>query len=210
MSAGSASGDPLEGVLEEARALGFLGPGPVHHHIAHALGFAAQVPSDPRLALDLGSGGGVPGLVLAGKRWPGAAWTLVEAGQRRSEFLARAAAALGVGDRVAVHWARAEEAGRHARLRGAFDLVVARSFGPPAVTAECAAAFLAVGGLLVVSEPPDERPERWDEEILAGLGLVTDELTGASPWRFARFRQVVACPPWTPRRTGVPSKRPLF
>ena len=44
---------------------------------------------------------------------------------------------LGWADRVRVVRARAEEAGRREDLRGTFDLVVARGFGPPAVTAEC-------------------------------------------------------------------------
>ena len=49
----------------------------------------------------------------------------------------------------------AEAAGHDPLLRGQFDLVTARSFGRPAVTAECAAPFLRREGLLVVSEPPD-------------------------------------------------------
>ena len=48
--------------------------------------------------------------------------------------------------RVRVVRARAEVAGRDAALRGRFDVVVARGFGPPAVTAECAAPLLSLGG----------------------------------------------------------------
>src|SRR4051812_34590597 len=54
--------------LEEARTAGFLGPGPVEPHIRHAQGFAAAVVAalgrEPANFADLGSGGGVPGLVL--------------------------------------------------------------------------------------------------------------------------------------------------
>ena len=52
-------------------------------------------------------------------------------------------------------------------LRAAFDLVVARSFGAPAVTAECAVGFLATGGHLAVSEPPEPEADRWPPEGLA-------------------------------------------
>ena len=54
--------------------------------------------------------------------------------------------------------------------------MTARSFGPPAATAECAAPLLAVGGLLVVSEPPDG-PDRWPADALAALGLEPSDST---------------------------------
>ena len=60
-------------------------------------------------------------------------------------------------------------------MRESFDVVVARSFGRPAMTAECAAPFLLRGGHLVVSEPPGAVEGRWSAEGLAGLGL---ELAG--------------------------------
>jgi 16S rRNA (guanine527-N7)-methyltransferase len=148
----------LAAVLVEARDLGFLGPGSIERHIEHARGFAtavaeAGVTGDPGEVLDLGSGGGLPGLVLAAL-WPTSHLTLLDAGTRRAEFLRRAVDACGLEGRVRVLHCRAEEAGRVPAERGAYDVVVARSFGPPAVTAECAAPFLAVGGLLVTSEPP--------------------------------------------------------
>jgi len=53
-----------------------------------------------------------------------------------------------------------------------FDLVTARSFGPPAVTAECGVQFLRIGGVMIVSEPPDDTDsQRWNIEKLAELGL---------------------------------------
>ena len=67
--------------------------------------------------------------------------------------------------------AAAEDAGRDAEWRGGFDLVTARSFGAPAVVAECGAPFLRVGGRLVVSEPPSDGPTRWPVEGLAAVGL---------------------------------------
>jgi 16S rRNA (guanine527-N7)-methyltransferase len=89
--------------------------------------------------------------------------------------------------------------------------VTARGFGPPPVTAECAAPFLRLGGHLVVSEPRDGEAaeDRWPEGPLAGLGL-----TAAGEWRdpfhYRRFRQATPCPATYPRRTGQPAKRPLF
>ncbi len=157
-SAPEGADEALVGQLERSRELGFLGPGPVDAHIDHARRFAAALEaSGPgrRRALDLGSGGGLPGLVLV-SAWPTTDWCLLDANQRRTEFLQRGGrragprragdGACGAGPRS---WPRPGAPGQ-------FDLVVARSFGRPAVTAECAAGFLAVGGTLVVSEPPDD------------------------------------------------------
>ena len=199
--------DALLGVLEEARGWGFLGPGPVDAHVAHAQGFAAAVPVAPDAAVDLGTGGGVPGLVLA-LGWPGSRWVLVESQQRRAAFLTEAVGRLDLGDRVAVFHGRAEELGRMPEHRSQAALVTARSFGPPAVTAECAAPLLRVGGILVVSEPPHEGP-RWDHAGLARLGLGSLAFVEAGA-RFAVLTLTAACPETYPRRVGLPSKRPLF
>lgn len=144
-------------VLTEARARGFLGPGALEPHVEHARRFAAAVHGVPSRFLDLGAGGGVPGLVLAAE-WPDALGVLLDASTKRTDFLRDASTRLGFGGRIAVVCARAEEAARAPHLRGTFDLVVARSFGAPAVTAECAAGFLSAKGRLVVSEPPVPGP----------------------------------------------------
>ncbi|MEJ5255051.1 MAG: RsmG family class I SAM-dependent methyltransferase [Acidimicrobiales bacterium] len=204
--------EPLLGVLEEARKWGFLGPGPVEDHVAHAARFRRRI---ERLAaaglamsrgLDLGSGGGVPGLVLAAFD-DSLHWVLVDAGERRTRFLEDAVAALGFGDRVSVRQGRAEVLARDPDLRYQIDLVVARSFGPPAVTAECATGFLRAGGYLLVSEPPSsELAERWPVDGLMELGMQAE---GASEGIQA-LRQVRLCGDRYPRRVGVPAKRPLF
>lgn len=203
--------DPgLEKVLEEARALGFLGPGPVAGHIEHAAGFLRAVGEPPPThVIDLGSGGGLPGLVVA-RAWPDSRVALLDSNERRSAFLTRAVLALGLDGRVSVAHSRAEDAGRDPAWRGRADLVVARSFGPPAVTAECAAPLLAVGGRLVVSEPPDGTPERWPEGPLSELGLRPIGRLEQAFSRFQILRQESACPEPFPRRVGVPTKRPLF
>jgi 16S rRNA (guanine527-N7)-methyltransferase len=196
-------------VLERARALGFLGPGEVADHVAHGLAFAAAADPLPRTVLDLGSGGGVPGLVLATGPWAAAAWVLLEASERRCAFLTEAVAELGLGDQVEVRRDRAEVAGRDRSLRAHFDAVVSRSFAPPPVTAECAAPFLVVGGQVIVSEPPAPDPERWPPAGLATLGLV-DEGGITDPVHLRRLRQRTECPDPYPRRDGVPAKRPLW
>ena len=192
--------------LDRARELGFLGPGPVDGHIEHAAGFVVALEGVAGVVVDLGSGGGIPGLVVAVER-PDLEVVLVDAMAKRCRFLRSAVAALGLEDRVRIVEGRAEEVGRGA-LRSSASAVVARSFGPPAATAECAAPLLRVGGWLVVSEPP-EGPMRWPEAGVAQLGLRLAARTDAGP-RLQVLEKVAPCPERFPRRIGVPGKRPLF
>ena len=104
-------------VLLRSRELGFLGPGEVESHIRNATAFLPGI--DQTLAerplgdtgrfimIDLGSGGGVPGLVLATLR-PDLRIVLIDAAQRRTEFLNWAVDRLGIGTRVLVERGRAE------------------------------------------------------------------------------------------------------
>jgi 16S rRNA (guanine527-N7)-methyltransferase len=160
--------------------------------------------------LDLGSGGGAPGLILA-LAVPEARLVLLDAGERRCRFLREAVSELGIGDRVEVVQERAESAARAPALREALDVVVARSFGGSAVTAECAVGFLRSGGRLVVSEPPGGggTADRWPAEGLDQLGLGPAEPCGTAEASFVRMEKRRAEERW-PRRVGVPAKRPLW
>ncbi len=218
---GTESPTPLHEVLAEAREAGFLGPGPIEPQLRHSEGFtviarrlAVDGPPGPRV-LDLGSGGGLPGLVVA-TSWPEATVDLLESGARRAAFLERATSRLGLTGRVTVLHERAEVCGRQAGFRGGYDGVLARSFGRPAVVAECAAPLLKAGGWLVVSEPPrdgkaaqaDEGP-RWPPEPLRQFGLEPREAVHEE-FDYRILRQTVLCPDRFPRRNGVPAKKPLF
>lgn len=205
----------LRGALRDARARGLLGPGPIDRHVEHARGFAAvyeavAVEPSPRRALDLGSGGGVPGLVLS-ETWTSAEIVLLDGSVRRASFLRKVVSDCALEGRVSVVGTRAETAGHDAEWREGFDLVVARSFGPPGVTAECGSPFLREGGWLVVSEPPDEAElgGRCAEDGLAMVGL-SPALQIVRAFRYAAFQRVGSCPAAYPRRLGVPNRRPLF
>ncbi|MGH9124711.1 MAG: 16S rRNA (guanine(527)-N(7))-methyltransferase RsmG [Acidimicrobiales bacterium] len=194
--------------LAVARNLHFLGPGDIAGHLEHSMAFARVVTPPRHLAVDLGSGAGVPGLVLA-CLWPDSRWLLVESNQRRAEFLERSLPPLGLTGRVVVVCARAEVVCRQPVYRATADLAVARGFGPPAVTAECASPLLRSGGILVVAEPPGGRPERWPPSALADLGMVPVGVV-ADPVAIQLLRQETPCPDRYPRRVGVPAKRPLW
>ena len=203
----------VEAVLAKSRALGFLGPGAIGPQVSHAAAFveaaAEALPSSPANVIDLGSGGGLPGLVLA-VLWPETPLLLVDGSVRRCSFLEEAIVDLGVSDHVTVRCGRAEDLGQEPQLRASTELVVARSLGAPPVLAECAAGLLVAGGHLLVSEPPENiDDQRWPTAGLAmlGMGPVRRVVTSA---RFALIEQVEPCPERFPRRVGIPAKRPLF
>ena len=216
----------LGDLLGEARDLGFLGPGPISSHVDQSRAFADAVETArstahsaqgettaaaPRSVLDLGSGAGVPGLVLA-LAWKRTAFVLIEAHLRRAAFLTRAVRVLELTGRVTVVAERAEIFGQTPSRRGTFDVVTARGFARPAVVAECAAPLLDVGGMLVVSEPPPDTASpggRWRTEGLAQLGMGRAQPAG-SAYHFVVVTQERLCPARFPRRVGVPGKRPLF
>lgn len=195
----------LRQALERAQRLGVLGPTPIDDHIRHARHFLDALAPGAATLLDLGSGAGLPGLVIADRR-PDVVVALLDAQDKRVALLRQAVTAMGCEDRVRVLHGRAEALAHDEHLRGTFDVVTARLFGPPAVVAECGAPFLAPQGRLLISEPPGAG-DRWPAEGLARLGLARDPSSSA---QLTVLRAVEPCPVDVPRRTGVPAKRPLF
>jgi 16S rRNA (guanine527-N7)-methyltransferase len=201
--------------LERSSNLGFLGRMPVAEQIDHALGFVVAAETalgrPPSSVADLGTGGGVPGLVLH-PCWPECRVVLLDGNQRRIAFLTAQINSWGSSTRVEVVRGRAEELAREDRFRRQFEVVTARSFGSPAVTVECGAPLLGVGGVMVVSEPPGPADERrWPEEGLAQVGLSrASRVRLDDRFGYQVLVKTVATPDRYPRRVGIPSKRPLF
>ncbi|MCB1027011.1 MAG: class I SAM-dependent methyltransferase [Microthrixaceae bacterium] len=200
-------------VLSDAQGLGFLGRGPVERHLEHGLGFvAAWREVNPNLRpvriADLGSGGGVPGLVVA--EAVDAELVLIDAKTKRTDWLSEAARRLHLDDRVTVINSPAEEVGQQAERRQGFDVVVARSFAGPAPTAECAAGLIRRGGLVVVSEPP-KATGRWDELVSSPLGYDGVRLIDRPEGHYAVLQAGTAdLPDRIPRTWAAQKKRPLF
>ena len=195
-------------LLEHGQHLGFLGPGPVERALEHALahGEAAQVArATPRRIVDLGAGGGVPGLVLAAL-WPQHQYVLVDAMHKRTDFLAEAAASLSLAN-VEVVNGRGEQVARTQAETA--HLVVARGFGPPPVTAEIAARILADDGHLIVSAGPETLPV-WQAGDLGLLGLGSLIALEVDGYHFVTMQKLQQTPERFPRRSGMPAKRPLW
>jgi 16S rRNA (guanine527-N7)-methyltransferase len=102
----------LRAVLEDGQRRGVIGPGPIESAVDHALQFFSGLAPRPGWrCVDLGSGGGLPGLPLA-LAHPATSWVLLDAWEARVDALRRAIRSLGLSDRVEAVHARAEDAGR--------------------------------------------------------------------------------------------------
>src|SRR6202162_1750633 len=104
--------------------------------------------------VDVGSGGGLPGLPLKIAR-PELKVTLVESDQAKAAFLVRACGALGLDD-VEVVARRAEEVGQDRRLRETFGVAVARALAPMPVLVELCLPLVRVGGRLLAQKTEHE------------------------------------------------------
>jgi 16S rRNA (guanine527-N7)-methyltransferase len=199
----------LLGLLQGAQDLGLIGPGPLTAHLDHTHAWAEALGEPPSAFLDIGSGGGLPGLPLA-LEWRSARATLLDSRHRSVEWIEGAVDRLGWDSRVTAICERAETSARVPELRESFPLVVARGFGPPAVTAECGSPFVAVGGRLSVSEPPGGDASRWPADPLETLGLRLAETRVVGEASFVMLEKVEGVSDRVPRRVGKPEKRPLW
>ncbi len=166
---------------------------------------------DANRVVDVGSGGGLPGLPLKIAR-PGLLVTLVEADQAKAAFLVRACAMLGL-EGIEVVARRAEEVGQDTRYREAFDVAVARALAPLPVLVELCLPLVRVGGRLLAQKTGHEDVDRAARAIEMLGGALSHVVAAPSNARTAGtvviIDKVQATPAAYPRRPGVPARRPL-
>src|SRR6476646_7829645 len=164
-----ADDSPLYAALAVIQARGAIGERSLSDAVAHANRFITLIPSGARTLVDLGSGGGLPALVIAFRR-PDLAVTMVERRSARADLLLRAVAALGLGDRVTVLAIDVAEV--CVQQSHGFDVVTARSFAEPVVTAGFIDQLLNDHGVGLVSEPPTDRTNAWGLALEGDVDLV--------------------------------------
>lgn len=203
----------LEEILIQAKKLNFLGKPPVQDHILNANGFVKTI-NELNIGLkeaklvDLGSGGGVPALILIENfnKWN---FVLIERKEKRAEFLSWAVKKLNAGARTEIICDEVENIARNPQYEATINFVTARSFGPPPITAECACRFLKNKGYLIVSEPPNGI-DRWVNPALNETGLVPFKANKQENGTFQVLELQGKPSNRLPRRPGVPKKRPLW
>ncbi len=145
--------------------------------------------------VDVGSGGGTPGIPLAASL-PDRAVTLLEAERRKAEFLELWTSEL---PNLSVIWGRAESQGT-----SCYKVAVAKALAQPPVAAEWCLPLVAVGGAVVLWVGPSA-----DLEAVASVAGKLAAAIEDSPPGFVVLRKTGPTPPGFPRRPGVARKRPL-
>jgi 16S rRNA (guanine527-N7)-methyltransferase len=153
------------------------------------------VAATPGAVIDVGSGGGSPGIPIAATL-PERQVVLLESQRRKCDFLRKYADEL---QNLEVIWGRAEE-----QPVAEFAVALAKALAKPAVAAELSLPLVHAGGVAVLwaGEDADLLPVERVAEQLGGLlegrreGLVVLRKTGPTP-------------PGFPRRPGMAKKRPL-
>ena len=183
-------------------------------HVLDSLSLLPVLPTGPCRLIDVGTGAGFPGVPLAVVR-PEIDALLVEATARKADWVAQTVDRLGITG-VRVLAARAEDVAHDARLRGAFDVAVARAVAPLAVLCELCLPFVRAGGRFIA-----QKSARGAEVEVPAAAHALDVLGG----RLVEVRpvdlpelpnrvivvveQLRPVPPTYPRRAGMPAKRPL-
>ncbi|MGH3090007.1 MAG: 16S rRNA (guanine(527)-N(7))-methyltransferase RsmG, partial [Rubrobacteraceae bacterium] len=189
----------------------------VENHIIDSLGCLLFDPlRDARGVVDVGSGGGLPGIPL-GVLLAEAEVRLIEATKKKTRFLAVAAEELDASN-IRISNGRVEEVGRSEKFRGRYDIATARALASLDVLVEYCLPLVKVGGYVVAMKGRLEDGEFERGRIAAKLlGADVAEVTGVprisgceqKDRRLVVFEKLSPTPGGYPRRTGIPSKRPL-
>ena len=162
--------------------------------------------------MDLGTGGGLPGLVLA-YRHPAVEWVLVDATAKKVDAVRNFAAELGLVNVTAVH-ARAESLGHAAGHRGAYNGVVCRAVASLPVLLELTRGFLGPGAVMAAMKGPNWKAEL--DRAAAAMRLLryrdvhSEELPSPDRASWLVTMRADGPPPrGYPRRDGIPKQQPL-
>jgi len=187
-------------------------------HLLESLAFGRLLEEQGFLAdgtkvIDVGTGAGLPGLPMK-LAWPSLEVTLMEATGKKCRFLEGVISQLAL-EGIDVVEARAEEMGHDAAHREGYDLVVARAVAPLPVLLEYCLPFLRTGGRLAATKGSAARSElEASGAALQALGgRLVDTPTLESPYGPSQtvliVEKVSQTPERYPRRTGIPTKRPI-
>ena len=172
-------------------------------------------PHQSRVAIDVGTGGGFPGLAVA-IAMPGSRMTLLDSVGRKTAAVQAMVNDLGLSDRVSVRTDRIESAGHDRTLRGGFDLAMARAVAAAPVVAEYLVPLLKPNGnaLLYRGQWGDTDQRQLKRALIPLNAQLSSNQNCQLPAErgvrhLIRLQPVSPCPRQFPRAVGVPSRQPL-
>ena len=178
-------------------------------HVLDSLTLLPYIASvEAKRVIDVGSGGGLPGIPLA-IALPDTHFTLLEATGKKTRFLEETAAALGLSN-VAVVNNRAETAGQDPRFRATYDVAVARAVGPLRVLAEVTVPFVKESGIVLAIKGRRAEEEVADaKQALHKLHVTVTRADRTPTGTVLVLLKTRPTPAIYPRRAGEPKRAPL-
>ncbi len=165
--------------------------------------------------IDIGSGCGIPGFLVA-IALPEAQVTLLDSIQRKTNALKEISKAIGLNSRVEVITQRVEIAGHNKNYRGKFDLAMSRAVAPPPVVAEYLIPFLKENGeaLLYLGTWRKSQQEELSNALIYLKAKISNKERLLLPAKKGmrnqiRLQSTHTCPTIYPRRVGLPKRKPL-
>lgn len=179
------------------------------------LAFKLPTTGDGLRLIDVGTGAGFPGLPLK-IVFPSVRMVLLEATNKKAEFLRHLAQKLGLDD-VEIVVGRAEEIAYKAKYREQFNIVLSRAVAKLPTLVELTLPFCAIGGSTIIQKKGDI-----NAEVNQALKVV--DIMGGNPPRVKRIElaeladdrylvvidKLTPTPAKYPRRPGIPAKRPIL
>lgn len=182
-------------------------------HVGECAALAPLLGAEPgQTWVDVGTGGGLPGLVLAVLQ-PDVRWTLIDATRKKTTAVRAFADELGLPN-VQVVVGRAETLAREPAYREQFDGAVSRALASLPTLIELCRGFVRTAGVLAAVKGP-----RWEDEVESSAqargALRVGEVAAAAvpgaarPTWLLTMRTLGPTPPAYPRRDGRPASHPI-
>lgn len=186
----------------------------VKHYVDSVLAYALPEYSEGKKILDVGTGGGFPGIPLAIIS-PDKEFVLMDSLLKRLKVIDEFAGELDISN-VSILHGRAEELSQKADFRECFDVCVSRAVANLAVLCELCLPFVKVGGHFISYKGPEAEDELRQAQnavhILGGGEARIKTVEGTLFWydhKFVVIKKVKPTPKKYPRKPGMPSKEPL-
>jgi len=164
--------------------------------------------------MDVGTGAGLPGIPLA-ILWPDIKLVLLDSTAKKADFLRHLKHKLGL-DNTDIAVGRAEDIAHESQYRGKFELVLSRAVAPLATLVELTLPFCAAGGIVVAFKKGAIDLEV--KQAARAIGLLGGKLRETKRVELEEFTderylvvidKVAPSPTQSPRRPGMPKKRPI-
>lgn len=184
------------------------------HYIDSLLSVNCREFKNAKRIIDVGTGGGFPGIPLAIAA-PDKEFVLMDSLNKRIKIINELCESIGIDNVTAVH-ARAEEMARNKKHRESYDLCVSRAVANLTTLSEYCLPFIKKGGWFLAYKGPDTEQELKDAK--KAIGILGGELKReekASLENFGLEHKIIfiqkngTTPAKYPRKAGTPSKEPL-